>query len=70
MVDLNVVLEKLYTLGIFKIETRENRSKRNANGEVIVRTKRFFVTSYDDNNPEQKTFLNNFQFVYPGQTIV
>ena len=65
--DLSGILDQLYTLGVLKIEVRENRSKRNANGEVIVRRKRYFATSYNENNPEHRTFLVNFQCVYPGQ---
>ena len=49
---------------------REDRTKRNANGEVIVRRKRYFQTLYDNENIEHKNFLQDFQRVYPGQSII
>ena len=67
--DLNGILDQLYTLGVLKIEIRENHSKRNANGEVIVRRKRYFATSYDENNVDHRTFLESFQCVYPGSIL-
>ena len=70
MVELNVVLEKLYTLGVLTLVVRMDRSKRDANGDVIARRKRYFATSYDKNNLEQKIFFEKFQSVYPGQTFV
>ena len=70
MVELNVVLEKLYTLGVLTLVVRMDRSKRDANGDVIARRKRYFATSYDNNNLKQKLFFEKIQSVYPGQTFV
>ena len=70
IVDLNAVLQKLYTLGVLKIVTREDRSKGDVNGDVIVRRKRYFLTSYDNHNADRKTFLDKYQCVYPGQIFV
>ena len=70
MVELNEVLEKLYTLGVLTLVVRIDRSKRDVYGNVILRRKRYFLTSYDNNNLEQKRFFEKFQTVYPGQTIV
>ena len=70
LVELNAILDKLYTLGVLKLEVRMDSSKRDVNGDVIVRRKRYFSTNYDNNNPEHVTFLEKFQSVYPGQTFV
>ena len=68
--DLDQVLNKLIEIGVLIIETREDRSKRNVNGQVIVRRKRYFKTVYDNANIEHKKFLQDFQRVYPGQCII
>ena len=68
--DLDEVLNKLIQLGVLSIVIREDRTKRNANGEVIVRRKRYFQTLYDNENIEHKNFLRDFQRVYPGQSII
>ena len=68
--DLDEVLNKLIQLGVLSIVIREDRTKRNANGEVIVRRKRYFQTLYDNENIEHKNFLLDFQRVYPGQSII
>ena len=68
--DANEVLNKLIEIGVLKIVVREDRKKRNANGQVIVRRKRYFQTFYDNTKIPHKTFLKDFQRVYPGQTII
>ena len=64
------VINQLTEIGVLTIEAREDRSKRNANGEAIIRIKRYFKTLYDNSNNEHKDLLVSYQTAYPGESIV
>ena len=68
-VDLQTVLRELTTLGVL---TREQRVKRarvgDANDENVQERRRtYFKLQFDINNNDQKSFLESYQVIYPGE---
>ena len=46
---------------------KPNVLKRDANGNVIERSARFFQLHFDQTNEEHKNFLDQYQCIYPGE---